>query len=177
MPPNCRSTWHKDPPGTCADDLLHEPDCEVCYSDLVAVEEPRRAYRAAASRLGTVSARSSELFGSAVGAVSAASMAAGRYFLAGAASGAQSAWQGARPAPGLEVRIPRPEHLPPPLADEPVQTPARASAEAPEGAGRGAAREQNQEGANQELKGQIRQFTEAFAAQAAAQQARASPLV
>ena len=82
--------------------------CENCFMQYQAAEEQRRQHAAAARTLGLVGARGSETPGTAVGAVSAASAAAGRYFVAGAAAGASSAWAGSRLAgepPRIEVQL------------------------------------------------------------------------
>ena len=60
------------------------------------------------------------MVGVAAGAVGAASVAATRFFIAGAEAGARRAWQGARATlPGITAQAPRPESLPAPIPSEP----------------------------------------------------------
>jgi len=130
----------------CVVAVIHEPYCETCFEELRAFEENRRTHRAAARGLGVLGARGSELVGTAVGAVGSASLAAGRYFVSGAVAGAASAWQGSRASAGLEVRVPRPDSLPPPLPEEPVLHPtAAAPSSASEGPGRSRSQEEREE--------------------------------
>ena len=60
------------------------------------------------------------MLGAAAGAVGAAGLAAGQFLVHGAQAGARSAWSGAAArTPALEVSLPRPASLPPPLPVEP----------------------------------------------------------
>ena len=96
--------------------------CEACFAQWQEAEAQRRQHHAAARTLGLVGARSSELLGTAVGAVSAASAGAARYLVHGAVAGASSAWHGERMQEGpprIEISLPRPAGLPPPLPADP----------------------------------------------------------
>ena len=108
----------------CSVGYMHDMLCERCFTDFSAVEAARRQQQEGARRLGLLGARGSEALGSAFGAVGAAGAAASRYFVHGALAGAQSAWTGAAvvapgPPAGLQVSIPRPDYLPPPLPATP----------------------------------------------------------
>ena len=108
--------------------------CEDCCLQWQAGYDQRRQQHAAARTLGLMGARGSEIPGAAVGAVGDAGAAASRYFVAGAAAGTPSAWIGDRlqEPPRLEVQLPCPAGLPPPL---PVKSPASGAPSASEGAG------------------------------------------
>ena len=107
--------------GQCAVALGHDVYCERCITRWQYEEDQRVQREQAAHTMGMLTARGSEMLGTALGAASAASVAAGRSLMAGAAAGARFAWAGGSPMPqpvGLEVRVPRPSYLPPPLALE-----------------------------------------------------------
>ena len=109
----------------CSVGLLQDSFCEHCVSQWRLAEEAqhsRELQQQAARRLGFAGARGSELLGTAFGAVSAASAAATRYFVAGAHAGARSAWQGSTQVPppaGLELHLQLLASLPPPLPADP----------------------------------------------------------
>ena len=118
----------------CSAAVLQAAVCENCYLQDQAAEQQRRQHHEAARTLGLVGARGSEILGTAFGAVGAAGAAAGRFFVAGAAAGASSVWTGSRlqgAPPRIEVQLPRPAGLPPPL---PAEAPAVGTPCAPEGA-------------------------------------------
>ena len=140
----------------CSAAVMHNIICEHFFAQWQAGEEQRRQQHAAARTLGLMGARSSELIGAAVGAVGAASAAASRYFVAGAAAGAYGAWSGSRlqEPPRLEVQLPRPAGLPP------------CALESAEAATREANR-QATEKRHRELEERIRQLTEFVASQGA----------
>ena len=75
----------------CSAAVVQNAVCEGCFLQWQAGEEQRRQHHAAARTLGPMGARSSELTGTAVGAVGAASAAASRYLVQGAVAGATSA--------------------------------------------------------------------------------------
>ena len=100
----------------CSLAVMHNSICELCMAAHQQDQANLQQQQAAAHQLGLASARSAQLIGTAAGAVGAAGLAASRYLVAGASAGARSAWAGARgPPPGLEVNVPRPASLPPPL--------------------------------------------------------------
>ena len=105
----------------CALAVMHTTVCERCVGELQASEQGRQQQHAAARALGYAGARAAETLGAAAGAVSAAGMAAGQLLVRGAQTGARSAWGGAGTAaqrpPPLEVHLPRPASLPPPLPE------------------------------------------------------------
>ena len=112
---------------------MHQTACERCVNDYQAAEQARQQHQVAARALGLAGARSVELIGTAAGAVGAAGVAAGHFLLRGASAGARGAWSGAAArAPALEVSLPRPASLPPPLPADPA-TSSRAPI-VPEGA-------------------------------------------
>ena len=89
--------------------LFNDTFCERCVADFRQQEEQRRQHQAAAQRLGRIGARGSEIVGTALGAVGAASVAASQYFVHGAATGARHAWAGSaaiKPPPGVAVAAP-----------------------------------------------------------------------
>ena len=108
----------------CALAAMHQTVCERCMQDLQSAEQSRQQQHAAARALGLAGARGAEALGTAVGAVSAAGLAAGQFLVHGASAGARSAWSGAaaRAPPALEVTHPRPASLPPPLPADPASS-------------------------------------------------------
>ena len=123
--------------GQCAVAVGHNVLCKHCVQQLQYDDEQRRQQHRAAHNMGLLTARGSECVGAALGAAGAASLAAGRYLVAGAAAGARTAWAGSgqlQPPAGFEVRVPRPASLPQPIAGEPT-APSNDAAVASEGAG------------------------------------------
>ena len=106
---------------------------ENCSAQCPAAEEQRRQQHAAARTLGPAGAWSSEPIGTAVGAFGVASAVASQFRVQGAVAGARSAWSGSRlqEAPRIEVQLPGPATLPPPL---PANPPPSGAPCAPEGA-------------------------------------------
>ena len=152
----------------CSLAVMHNSICEKCMRDFQNDELARQQQAAAAHQLGLVSARGAQLLGTAAGAVGAASLAASRYLVAGAQAGATHAWRGARaPSPSLDVTVPRPASLPPPLADDPPVAPrSPIVAEVAEGS-RGSGPEQQQRAIHNvmELESQARAAADAAAEQ------------
>ena len=111
----------------CVVTHMHEFLCRPCYQEHEAVREAQRQRELAhrvAHGLGSFLPRSSELLGTAVGAVGGATLAAGQFLAAGAAAGARAAWTASRPhVPSSDLRIhlpPRPVSLPPPPLEDQV---------------------------------------------------------
>ena len=126
-------------------------------------------HHAAARSLGLLGARSSELLGTAVGAVGAASAAASRFLVQGAVAGASSAWQASRlqEAPSrLEVQLPpRPAALPAPLPAVPPPTPGTIIVSEDTGAIAVAEAERKAAERHRELEARIEQLTALVTAQ------------
>ena len=119
----CASCVHSH----CSAAVMQQSICENCFRQWQSAEEARQVQHAAARSLGLLGARSSELLGTAVGAVGAAGAAASRFLVQGAVAGASSAWQASRlqeAPPRLEVQLPpRPAALPAPLPADPPADP------------------------------------------------------
>ena len=125
----------------CALAAMHQTVCERCVAELQSAEQSRQQQQAAARALGLAGARGAELLGTAAGAVGAAGLAAGQFLVHGAQAGARSAWGGAASrAPALELTLPRPASLPPPLPANPSSSSSRSFV--PEGVETGRGRDQ-----------------------------------
>ena len=106
---------------------MHVCVCFRCAREAQAVREAQRFQERAlqaAHGLGSVSARSSELLGTAMGAVGGATLGAAQFLAAGVQAGARNAFGGARrhvSTPNLTVSLPtpvqRPAAFPPPLVE------------------------------------------------------------
>ena len=87
---SCGTTVH----AYCAQSSMHEFFCRDCLQELEAVRQGRlhrdQALRSARG-LGALTARSSELLGTAVGAVGGATLAAGQFLASGPPGGARIA--------------------------------------------------------------------------------------
>ena len=86
----CASAVH----GQCAVALGHDVYCERCVARWQYDEDQRAQREHAAHTMGVLTARGSEMLGTALGAASAASVAAGRSLVAGAAAGVEGSGSG-----------------------------------------------------------------------------------
>ena len=133
----CGATVHSH----CSAALQLESCRETCIRNCEHAEQQRAQQQFLAGRLGFATARGSELIGTALGAASAAGVAAGRFLVAGAQAGARSALVGSGSLPqqpAVEITLPRPASLPPPLSGDDFPADSRApivleSAEAAQG--------------------------------------------